>query len=230
MGLLGAVVFLPPFLQVLLIPFRGLPDSSEITITTGLIVFTFIINTILFIVLPLIYLRMIYSQRPRLVWQELRMGFTSRTPVHMLIGAGATLAGFFAFAFALELLVLLKWIPEPEPSPLVIGYGKILTWWIVLLLPVMAALTEEIFFRAVLQPRIGLWASSALFGLVHIDYGTWLQLVAPFLLGLLFGYMYLKTKSLWAPIAGHFFFDAFNLTLLKLEGVAASIGFLWWGG
>jgi uncharacterized protein len=73
-----------------------------------------------------------------------------------------------------------------------------------------------VFFRGLLQPRVGLVASSALFGIVHGAYATWLQLVVPALAGLLLGYLYLRTRDLWAPIAAHFMFNFVQFVLIAM--------------
>ncbi len=67
---------------------------------------------------------------------------------------------------------------------------------------------EEIFFRGILHNalgnRLGIWGtiliSSALFGLFHI---IPIQIITAFLLGLVLGWLYEKTNSLWAPILCH---------------------------
>lgn len=74
-----------------------------------------------------------------------------------------------------------------------------------------ASLSEEVFFRGFLQPRLGLLGQAVLFALAHLSYVNVLQVVVTFALGLLFGILYQRTRSLWAPIAAHF---TFNLLML----------------
>ncbi len=77
-----------------------------------------------------------------------------------------------------------------------------------LLATFVVPLYEEIFFRGVihngLANRLGMWGaiiiSSALFGLFH---GFPIQIITAFLLGLVLGWLYEKTDSLWAPTICH---------------------------
>lgn len=64
---------------------------------------------------------------------------------------------------------------------------------------------EELFFRAILQPALGLWATSLLFGLLHYPMNrrmlAWAGIAA--VIGLVFGAAYLRTGSLLAVSLAH---------------------------
>lgn len=74
----------------------------------------------------------------------------------------------------------------------------------------LAALGEELLFRSVIQTslikicknaHIGIFIASAVFSLIHMEfYGLLPRLV----LGLLLGYMYYYSRSIWTPMAMHF--------------------------
>ena len=81
----------------------------------------------------------------------------------------------------------------------------------------MVAAAEEVFFRAALQPLVGLWGSSAIFVVVHlrIDRGAWagerLLMLAVLLLllyaiSLTFGILYAQV-GLASAMAAHFVYD-----------------------
>lgn len=78
---------------------------------------------------------------------------------------------------------------------------------------VLPALAEEILFRGVLLNSfnkkwgkfVAILASSLVFGIYHMN---WLQGIFAFLLGLILGYSYLMTGSLWVPIIIHFINNA----------------------
>jgi len=82
-------------------------------------------------------------------------------------------------------------------------------WW----LAALSAFGEEMFFRGLLQPWIGLTATSVLFGLVHFiprrDMLPWtlFSIAAGFLLGGLFAF----SGTLVAPIACHALVNGINL-------------------
>lgn len=72
-------------------------------------------------------------------------------------------------------------------------------------LALASGFVEEYFFRALLQPALGLWLTSAAFGLLHYPLNRrmlpWPILAG--LLGLLFGWTYARTGSLLAVAGAH---------------------------
>jgi membrane protease YdiL (CAAX protease family) len=80
-----------------------------------------------------------------------------------------------------------------------------LTWGEAAFLAVASGFVEELFFRAILQPELGLWLTSLLFGLLHYPMNrrmvAWTGLAA--VMGLVFGVVYLRTGSLLAVSVAH---------------------------
>lgn len=105
------------------------------------------------------------------------------------------------FAVSVVLEPLLSLLPQ---VPNVYGRGI----WAFLTLAVMAPLFEEVLFRGVLlesmRPRYGVvvaWVlSSVLFGVVHVHPTV---VVNAFFMGLVLGFIYLVSGSLWASIILH---------------------------
>jgi uncharacterized protein len=99
---------------------------------------------------------------------------------------------------------------QPEPA-------------VLLMLCVLAPVLEEMLFRGVIlraflqrYPRgIAIVHSAGIFGLAHMNL---YQFVAAFTLGLLAGWLYERTRSLWPCIALH---AAYNGSIALLEGGAA---------
>ena len=86
-----------------------------------------------------------------------------------------------------------------------------------LALAAASAVGEELFFRGVLQPAIGVTWATLLFGAVHIPPE---RALAPWPLfaaaaGALFAWSVVHTGGLVAAIAAHFVVNAINLTLLS---------------
>jgi len=85
-----------------------------------------------------------------------------------------------------------------------------------LYLAALSAISEELFFRGVLQAHLGLVWSSVIFGLAHIPRNrvfilwTFEAVIMGFCLGLLFLY----TGNLLAPIAAHFTINYWNLLFM----------------
>jgi membrane protease YdiL (CAAX protease family) len=79
-----------------------------------------------------------------------------------------------------------------------------------LMIAIIPAIGEELLFRGLFQRLFGEWfknihvaifLSALLFGAVHLQfYG----LLPRMMLGAMFGYLYLWTGSLWAPVSAHF--------------------------
>lgn len=93
--------------------------------------------------------------------------------------------------------------------------GALPTWQTVVL-ALASGIGEELFFRAALQPRVGLWLASLLFGLAHLLPSWPLALWSLFagLAGLLFGLLFDATGNLLAPVTAHVLVNALNLRWL----------------
>ncbi|MDG1476176.1 MAG: type II CAAX endopeptidase family protein [Vicingaceae bacterium] len=88
------------------------------------------------------------------------------------------------------------------------GIGSLL--YVLIIVAVVPAIGEELLFRGVLQKvfinwtknaHIGIWISAILFSALHMQFFGFFPRL---LLGLLFGYIFYWSKSLWLPILGHF--------------------------
>jgi membrane protease YdiL (CAAX protease family) len=80
------------------------------------------------------------------------------------------------------------------------------------LVALLAACGEEPLFRGVLQPWIGLLPTAALFGLLHATCAAHVVLAGG--LGLLLGWLYQWSGSLWPPIAAHLVIDVMSSLFL----------------
>jgi len=92
-----------------------------------------------------------------------------------------------------------------------------------------AGVVEEVFFRGLLQPRVGIALSTALFALAHAAYGQPFLLVGVTLLSLLYAALVRWRQSVWAAIAAHTLFDAVQLlvvipSVLEMWGAAPAGG------
>jgi len=83
----------------------------------------------------------------------------------------------------------------------------------IFVLAAASSVGEELLFRGALLPWIGLGPSTAVFALLHIGPGTrflpWTA--SAFLVGLLFGGLFVVLGDLGAPIAAHFTINYLNL-------------------
>ena len=85
----------------------------------------------------------------------------------------------------------------------------------IILLALSSAISEEVFFRGVLQTEFGLVASSAAFGLLHpfgVAYVAWATMA-----GLGLGSLFSGTGTLVAPTAAHATYNLLALAYLRLR-------------
>jgi membrane protease YdiL (CAAX protease family) len=77
--------------------------------------------------------------------------------------------------------------------------------WFLFFTAAIEPINEEILFRGLFVPRLGIIVSAALFGAGHAGYdSTWaVDIIAAFVFGLIAGYAYKRTNSLYPGIIAH---------------------------
>ena len=87
----------------------------------------------------------------------------------------------------------------------------------VIVLALLSSAGEELLFRRLLQPWMGLWPQALLFGLVHQLPGRsrWVWVAWATGVGLALGALFESTGSLLGPLAAHALVNGVNLTFLK---------------
>ena len=127
--------------------------------------------------------------------------------------------GGWMFTLAVALLVGLILtaagvIPKnPQPSPM-IGYMAGLALWKKVTIVFSAMTVEEFFFRGWLQKRVGLLASTVLFAVAHSGLGQPLLLIGVFIISIVIGFTFYRTKNLIPCIVAHGVFDAIQLFVI----------------
>lgn len=81
----------------------------------------------------------------------------------------------------------------------------------------VAGLAEELVFRALFTPTLGVFVSSALFGLVHQmgGKGRWYWMVWAFAVGLGLSSLYALTGSLLGPLLAHAVINGVNVSRVR---------------
>lgn len=92
----------------------------------------------------------------------------------------------------------------------------------IVVLAILSALGEELLFRGLLHPWLGLFPQALVFGLVHQLPGKsrWVWVAWATLMGLILGCMFELTGSLLGPIVAHGVINGFNLQYLKTHDPA----------
>ncbi len=168
------------------------------------------------LLLLLIYSRKIEKQ-PLMLWQEKRYSVP-----HYLASVLLTLLTVLAMVIVLSIIAMvLQLKAQSEGMEKMIAIFRdhhALVW----LTAITAAITEELMFRAYLIPRLQLLfkntympviLSSVLFGFLHFGYGTALNILGPMLIGLIFGFHYVKYRNIKILIIVHFLWDYLVIAL-----------------
>ena len=130
------------------------------------------------------------------------------------VGFGGWLATIAALLLIGLLLTAAGAMPKnPQPSPL-IGYMAALPVWKKTLIVASAMTVEEAFFRGWLQKRVGLVVSTLLFAVAHSGFGQPLLLVGVFIISVIIGFTFYRTKNLIPGIVAHGVFDAIQLFVI----------------
>ena len=131
-------------------------------------------------------------------------------------------AGFAIWLAVVLLLVMLAFLVTlfggadalpGDPPPMVV-------WIAGLPLLVRAAVSlsagffEEVFFRGLLQPRVGIGLSTVFFAGAHLSYDQPFMLVGVTILSLLFAGLTVWRRSIWAAVAAHTVFDLVQLLVV----------------
>lgn len=119
----------------------------------------------------------------------------------------------------------------PKQPPELIAWLAGLPFALRLLLALSAGVVEEAFFRGLLQPRIGIWLSTALFVLAHTAYGQPFLLLAVGILSVIYGLLVRWRQNIWPAMAAHALFDGVQLLViipmaLKMMGGHLPVAFL----
>lgn len=87
-----------------------------------------------------------------------------------------------------------------------------------LLIALMAGIGEELLFRGVIMPELGIAASGILFGLMHFaGRDLWFYTVWAVVIGIFFGNLYQWTGNLLVPIAVHAAYDFVALLYIRFQ-------------
>jgi membrane protease YdiL (CAAX protease family) len=135
------------------------------------------------------------------------------------IGVAAGIAGWLGVILTLLAVAGVLYMlggerAVPDQPPEVIGLVIALPILVRLMLSLSAGVVEELFFRGLLQPRIGVLASSTLFVMAHLSYAQPFLLIGVGLLSVLFSALVIWRQNIWAAVSAHAVFDAIQLLIV----------------
>ncbi len=174
--------------------------------------FYFILNSTLslsFMLTVLLYLKLYRKVALRRIPQVLGL---SRSSISLrLIVVGALL--FFVVIALSEITTVYNSVSGARISSnvgIVFGSAPI---WAYLFSSFIAPIDEEVLFRAFLVPRLGVFISAAIFAVAHYGYNSIIEVVAAFIFGIIAGYIFRNSKSLYPSIIAHVLVNATTLLL-----------------
>jgi len=144
--------------------------------------------------------------------------------VWMLRGVGLGLAtSLFVVIFSRLISHYFEWARALERE-----FAKMLgplSWMQVLGLALFSGVGEEMFFRGAMQPSLGIYATTIIFGLCHIGpsrtYIPWTLMAL--VLGGVLGWYFDKTGALIAPMTSHIFINLINLSFIRFGQQKAAL-------
>jgi len=131
---------------------------------------------------------------------------------------------FYLFLLTCSIQLLVQFFGINEHSRIISGLKPILHAYkpLVLVLSFTAGITEELLVRGYIfsrleplfkKPAVTIVITAAIFGLLHIPYGTVTNVIFPFIMGILFSTHYYKYRNIKVLILCHFFWDVMSLGL-----------------
>ena len=103
------------------------------------------------------------------------------------------------------------------------------TFWVMILnlitIALIPAIAEEMIFRGVFQKifnnlfksgHIAIWVTAFIFSAIHFQF---FGFIPRFILGLVFGYLFFWSGTLWLPVISHFVNNSFPVMLEYLQGL-----------
>ena len=145
------------------------------------------------------------------IFRELGLSYSRNSLINLIIGIGAGLICCALMYFSVFLMG--------------IGFKfysfnlVVISIFSVLIRAIFASVCEEVFFRGVLLKYLtkykgkpfGIIVSSVIFALPHITrYKNYNEILSVLIMGIVLGYIYIKTKSLYMSIGIHFATDFFT--------------------
>jgi membrane protease YdiL (CAAX protease family) len=80
----------------------------------------------------------------------------------------------------------------------------------------LVPVTEELFFRALMVPWLGVFGSAIFFGLTHTAYGSIAEILGASFLGLILAYYFSRSKDLLPCIIAHAIFNLSSVFVIKV--------------
>jgi len=199
-----------------------LPETMKLIFEILLLTIQLTLIIILLIFFPIIWYVLVNKLTLKEIFNRLKLRLEG-IDVAFLWGI-ASAAIMFAIVFLIGvILVIMEYnIEELSNIPDLQQYFSIPSLFLLIAIQPIA---EEIFFRGFLLEKIdslagkpmAILTTAVLFGLAHMSYGKIYPVIMPMMMGLILGFVVIKTKNLYSAIIAHVIFNltAFILSILS---------------
>jgi len=223
------LLFVVFFVVVLPLVFFFLGSDSSlntIKITDALLILNVIIYLVLFLGAPFLWYLLVNHESIKQMFDSLRLRTKGITRAAMWGIAAAIIIVILEFIISLLLIISGQVQENFSNVPILFAYTSPLVMLFVILVQSPA---EEIFFRgfllgkidAVAGEKIAIISTAIFFGLAHFSYDKPLLVLVIILMGLVLGFIVVKTKNLFSSITAHVLV---NLTAFVLYFIGKSLG------
>jgi len=152
------------------------------------------------------------------IWQKnlkttlKKMGFTGDARSNLKYTA-ICLAAMFAILLVLGVAAYFLGVDDQQK---VTDKISALPLYMLVFAVLIAPFTEELFFRALLVPRLGIVLSAVLFSVSHVAYGSVVEIAGVFVVGLILGSVFRMSKSIIPCILAHIAYNLLSIMVMRL--------------
>jgi len=172
----------------------------------------------LLVIVPVLWYIMVNECKLKEIFLRLKLKLEN-IDTAFLWGILAAITIFFVI-FVIE-LALINLGHEPEDLSNITDLQQLFSWPSLFFLVAVQPIGEEIFFRGFLFEKVekfaggtvAIFITAFLFGLAHMSYGKIFPVIMPMLMGIILGYIVLKTKNLYSSLFAHIIFNISVITI-----------------
>lgn len=218
---LAAIILVVPFLYIYGLGLLSLLfDAGGAYITPSVLLVSLVLNLLVMAGSAMLATKVLHGGGLRQVLHHLHL---QRDNALTSVIIGIAVAGLFLLALG-AVLVAAQHLGYEANNELSTAIAEAMTPWLLVAVPLLSALSEELFFRGFIQMHLAAWkgqalaipVSALLFGVAHLAYRHPVQVFAPFAFGVVLGLLMMRYRNLAAPIAAHFTFNFVQLTAAYL--------------
>lgn len=123
--------------------------------------------------------------------------------------------GFVILIFGMMMIGLVSHLLGVNDQNKVADKIKGMPWYILGMAIFMAPICEELLFRGYIAKRFGVVISAVVFGLVHVGYGSIVEIIGVTFVGLVLAYLFKKSGSIAPGIIIHMTYNFISIMAIR---------------